>query len=203
MEREKWLHADADEGRIKLPNRPRRSLNLNGKRIKMIQLVAAALLFCYIFSLSFEVTPFFARHRNWIEHAGAGVGHDGDEMICNFNEVCSSPCGGRTFSQPSSAEPSNTIPTLMLMIPNLPLDHPFREAKMAPMLQCSPMRPTDSTNGLQPTLERLRRQPQGSHRSGHDPRSQPHQDGKVLSCATTDQSRRPRWRRSTFRTWDR
>lgn len=82
MDNEKWLYDRANGGGIVLYDHRHRGLQLRGKRVKVVQCVAAALLLCLLFRFHFDNTFFFA--RNWIEDAASRAG---DEMICDFNEV--------------------------------------------------------------------------------------------------------------------
>lgn len=86
MDNEKWLHMGTSEGKIKRHDHPHQKLDLRGRRFKVVQLVAAALLFGFLFSLNFDHARFFA--RSWIEDA---VSRAEDEMVCDFSEVCLRP----------------------------------------------------------------------------------------------------------------
>jgi hypothetical protein len=82
MDNEKRLYDRGNRGRIVLHDHRHPGFQLRGKRVKVVQFFAAALLLCLLLSFHFDATLFFA--RNWIEDVASSAG---DEMICDFNEV--------------------------------------------------------------------------------------------------------------------
>jgi hypothetical protein len=89
MNREKWLYTGVEEGGVVLHDYRYRKLHISGKKVKIVQVVGAALLLCLFCRIYLGEILFPARNR--IEATKSVPLPYRGEMICDFNDVRNSP----------------------------------------------------------------------------------------------------------------
>ena len=89
MSQEKWLYTGVEEGGVVLHDHRYRKLHISGKKVKIVQVVGAALLLCLFCRIYLDEILFPARNR--IEATESVPLPWRGEMICDFNDVRNSP----------------------------------------------------------------------------------------------------------------